>query len=98
MDRHQTYVLDLADFVALIKVRRAPRHNRRTIWTQLPLEPSREWRPQYPFKTMPRSELKCRVSQGDKAAPTRPPSHDMLVQETLLRYTGELPNENAPKL
>ena len=28
---------------------------------------------------------------GDKEAPTRPVSHDMLVQETLLRYTGEIP-------
>ena len=26
---------------------------------------------------------------GDKEAPTRPVSHDMLVQETLLRYTSD---------
>ena len=33
---------------------------------------------------------------GDKEAPTRPVSHDMLVQETLLRYTGEIPEVRTP--
>lgn len=28
--------------------------------------------------------------QGERAGPDRPPSHDMLAQETLLRFTGEI--------